>query len=510
MLFQYSENLAHTGTISYNCGAAPVEGATDFLWMVILSVCHKLGADTYLAATLLSALALILSAWLLMRLTDRRRQFIFVTAALSLMAVPQVWAAVQGFSPLFFGAFILLTLYGAINNLPLLTFSAAILTCLIRPDGVVFAVPLTAVLLLNQPRKFRSNLIKAVLIAAVPGIAYFIWRYNYFDSLLPLPFYVKSTFPRFALIFNAESLKLNLLFMAALSPLLLFAGYGMLSAPTAERKRLQKIAVAVLGTPLLFYSCMHLEQNLAYRFQYPFVIISLALAAYAVRFAPRPLYSLPALLLALAFMSPWYAIEAVRTLSMPSENIPYLSKALGELPCRGKIATTEAGRLPYYSGWETVDLWGLNTKELAREIVSPDYIRNFSPDLTVLHPLHGYYGDDYRFLTKPLKPAQHERSWENMLNNTMLGMGTNNYDLMMVPHMTAPPAGNPFGYVVPARKAIQQKIGYSGNFDVYYAFFVKRDSACHDELMNMLPKFGAITFRQYREAKQKFINEHRQ
>ena len=510
MLFQYSENLADTGCISYNRGGPPVEGATDFLWMVILSLFHKAGADTYMAAVTLSALALLFSAWLLMRLSGRRRPAVFALAVLSLLAVPQVFAAVQGFSPIFFGTFILLAFYGFLNNLPALIFSAAILTCLIRPDGVVFAVPLTAVFLAVNSNQLKSNLIKVVLIAVIPGCIYFIWRYNYFDSFLPLPFYVKSTFERFALIFNAESLKLNLQFFAALCPLLLFAFFGLLSAPAEERALLLKAAVALLAVPFLFYSCMHLEQNLAYRFQYPFVLISLALAAAAVRYAPHPMLGLPALLLSLAFMAPWYAVEGVRTLSMPSENIPYLSKALGNLPCHGRIATTEAGRLPYYSGWETVDLWGLNTKALARDIVTPEFIHDFNPDLVVLHPLHGYYGDDYRFLLRPIPPAHKERGWQNMLDNTMRGMGTNGYELVMVPHMTEPPPGNPFRNVVPLRKEIQQKLGYQGKFDVYYAFFIRRDSNCYQPLKAMLPRFGAISFDQYRANKQKFIEDRQE
>jgi hypothetical protein len=334
-----------------------------------------------------------------------------------------------------------------------------------------------------------------------------VWRFRYFDSLLPLPFYVKSNFQRVALLFNAESLKLNTLFILALSPLLLFAWYGILSADREARADAFKSAAALIGLPLLFYSCMHLEQNLAYRFQYPFVLISLALAAYAVRYAPHRIAGLGALAASLVLMLPWYAVEGVRTFSMPSENIPYLSKALGKLSCRGKIAATEAGRLPYYSGWDTVDLWGLNTKELAQKLVSPQYVQSYNPDLVVLHPLGGYYGDDYRFLTNGSYTVHTERGWQNMLDNVMAGIGTNRYSLVMVPHMTTPPEGNPFRGVVPLRKRIQNRLGYAGSFATYYAFFVRKDSPCYTELMRMLPHFGAISFAEYRRAKDRFISD---
>ena len=43
MLFRYSENLIDTGVISYNTNGDPTEGATDFLWMILLSVFYFFG-----------------------------------------------------------------------------------------------------------------------------------------------------------------------------------------------------------------------------------------------------------------------------------------------------------------------------------------------------------------------------------------------------------------------------------------------------------------------------------
>ena len=58
-LFRYSENFSSTGVISYNLNEQPTEGATDFLWMVILAILNKLGLDTYFSAIVLNFLALI-------------------------------------------------------------------------------------------------------------------------------------------------------------------------------------------------------------------------------------------------------------------------------------------------------------------------------------------------------------------------------------------------------------------------------------------------------------------
>ena len=508
MLFQYSENLAEGGRIAYNLGGPPVEGATDFLWMLVLSLCHRVGCDTYLAACALSAIALIASACLLVRLTGRRQMPLLPLTILALLAIPQMFAAIQGFSPFFFGAFILLAMIAFVEQRPKTLFLSAILTCLVRPDGVVFAMPLVGTYLLRHHAELKRNLVYVILIAVLPGVAYFAWRFTYFDSLFPLPFYVKSNFERVAALFNIDSLKLNLMFMVALAPLFFFTVFGMRWAKREERVSAILVALSLIVIPFFFYSSMQLEQNLAYRFQYPFVLIALALAALTLRYAPpSPVVGIAALC-SLVLMGPWYAIEGIRTLSMPCENIPYVSQAIGTLSCRGRIATTEAGRFPYYSDWETIDLWGLNTTELAQTLVTPDDLERYNPDLVVIHPLGGHYGDDYRFLQETDLPAHTNRSWGNMVENVYSGTRRGDYELLMVPHMAVHDTGNPLAWVPSVRQRLEDRAGYVGSFDTYYAFFIRKDSDCFQPLTELVSGFGAITFADYEKKKQAFIKEH--
>jgi hypothetical protein len=457
---------------------------------------------------LLSAIALVASAYLLVRLTKRRQPFLFPLATLVLLAIPQLFAAVQGFSPFFFGAFILLSMVAFIEQRPKTTFLAAILTCLVRPDGVVFAVPLVAAFLLRHRTDLKQNLIRVFLIAVVPGLVYFVWRFTYFDSLFPLPFYVKSNFERVAVLFNIDSLKLNIMFLVALSPLLLFAARGIRLADRELRTSALLVAITLIGVPFLFYSSMQLEQNLAYRFQYPFVLIALALTSIALRHTPPSPLAGIAVLCSLGLMGPWYAVEGIRTLSMPTENIPYVSKAMGDLACRGRVATTEAGRFPYYSNWETIDLWGLNTTELAQTLVTPEDIQRYNPDLVVIHPLGGHYGDDYRFLREAQLPRHTERSWGHMVENVYSGTRLGDYQLLMVPHMAVHDTYSPLAWVPRLRHALETRLGYVGSFDTYYAFFIRKDSECFQPLTELVAGFGAITLDDYEQKKQAFIGEH--
>lgn len=503
MLYIYSENLADHGVIAYNLADGPAEGATDFLWMVILSGLYKLGCGSHLAATVLSGAAAAGTAWVLTRLANLKGVMAFALVLLLLLGLPPVFAAVQGFSPLFFGFFIALSIYAYVRDRFALLSVAAILTCLVRPDGVVFAVPLVLSRLLLTREGFWRRVGQALLFAGVPGLAYFAWRAHYFGHLFPLPFYVKSHFDRVAGLFCAESVVANMKFVVGAVPFLILIDLGLRRTASRERLVYVLLIVSVLVIPLFFYSSMKLSQNIAYRFQYPLV-----LCAAAVAFALRPVRPgvrryLVAGVCSLALLSPLTAIETIRALSVPDENLPYVSAALGKLEGRGTMAVTEAGRLPYYSGWAGIDLWGLNTPALARTVVTPQYIRDAKPDLIVLHD----DTDDYSFLGVSGLQERKQRSWRNMTQNTYLGTDGETYASFMVPHMN--PERNqgalrPLAGLIPRVKRL---LGYEGSFDIYYLFLVRREFAGFDEVSELLADYGAIDVATYFERKAAFLEQ---
>ena len=74
---------------------------------------------------------------------------------------------------------------------------ASLLLGLARPEGNLFAAVSSATLLLLLPRERRVELLKRlVLWYALPGAAYFAWRWAYYGLPLPLPFYVKVGDPK--------------------------------------------------------------------------------------------------------------------------------------------------------------------------------------------------------------------------------------------------------------------------------------------------------------------------
>ena len=515
ILFQYSETLTDHGIIAYHPQQPPAEGATDFLWMILIALAYRLGISSFLFANLLSAGALLGTAFLLTRLAreslppqpDARRLFpaMFFAIALFLMLLPPFFAAALGFSPYAFGFLITLCVWYFLHENAWGLALSTLATCLLRPDGVVFTVPLFAAFLLMDRAKRKHRFTAGLLAAALPGMAYFLWRYSYFGLPLPLPFYVKSHFDRYLLIFNQDSLMTNLRFAAAVLPFILMAMFPS-SSPAFPRSKRVTVLITTLLVPLLFYSCMNLEQNIAYRFQYPFALIGLLLGVLGLSAEKKRVCSLiAAILWCLALTAPWYLMEGYRTLCTPTENMPRLAQKLGALSTPGRIATTEAGRLPYYSRWETMDLWGLNTPALARRVVTPDDLTAFAPDLIVLHTSGDYYGDDWRFLTSTNLILHTDRSWSNMVENTVLAARQTGCTLFMVPHRL-PEQADPFSARLAAlRPRINQAMNHQGSFDTYYAFLIRNNSPLYAELVALLRQQGAITYEQYQEDKERFI-----
>jgi hypothetical protein len=171
--------------------------------------------------------------------------------------------------------------------------------------------------------------------------------------------------------------------------------------------------------------------------------------------------------------------------------------ALGGVTPRGTMAVTEAGRLPYYSHWKTVDLWGLNTPALARKLVTPADVRRLRPDLIALHAL----GEDYGFVDAPNPVPRAERTWTHMVKNVYLGAKLDSYDLWMVPHRDRTRRAGFLGDISRKADRAMEAVGYRRKFHVYYLFLVRRDSPCAAFVRQVLQEHGAVDWTTYRERK---------
>ena len=479
--------------ISYNLNGGHVEGATDFLWMVILSILKVAGADPYLSSTILSMIALVGTAWIFFRITKTQNVSYFIFYIFFLTLLPTTPASIQGFSPLVFGFFIVLSAYFLIERKLNKLLIALLVLCLIRPDGIVIAGPLIVSFLILNKGNFRNDIVNIIKYFIIPGILYFAWRWNYFGEFLPLPFYVKSSFDRFLFLFNLDSLKENVIVVIMFFlPTIIFIARVLYLNKTP--KVIIALLIATFFIPFVFYSSMMLSQNVSFRFQYPMILSMLIILSGILHKYKNKKILLFWVTAQVLFLIPVTANNFLLLLRIPNEQGTYIAKGLNEITTKGRMLVTEAGRLPYYSKWDAVDAWGLNTPKFSKKLIQPDDIHEYKPDLIVMHA-------DYSFLSNIEDiPVQSERTWQNMGSNIAKGINMEKYQLLMLPYTTDNVKG-PFSTITDIiynmRESVRKMVKKTDRYKRYDAYFVRNDYNYANEVKQLLLNRDAISFEQY-------------
>ena len=478
ILFQYADNFARTGIISYIENGPRAEGGTDFLWLILLAAGHSVGIGIFALTGWINAASAIGIGWLLVKVSGHRVSPANVAAATLLpLAFPQVWAAIAGFSVFPFGFLIALCAYAFIERRDSLLAGASLVLCLFRPDGIVFAAPLAAMRVIDGPD--RISIIKQqIALFVLPGMIYFIWRWNYFGELLPLPFIVKSDAPRELGTFVAAETGLHELHLElewSLPIIIIFA------TSAAHRRLNIQLLLSLLVIPSLFYASMRLDQNWADRFHFYVVIATAMVAAVNWRNIRVPGWAMAALVAGLYLLElaePWktYALERIRD---RTNNVAAIAQELNTEGLRGTMATTEAGRLAFYSRWPAYDLWGLNTAQFAHRLMQPQDLIALNADLVIVYfPQNG----DVCLPNPAWKTPYQQRTWAHLGANAVVALSTAPYQLWMVP------------WAGPISGADSDRPTYrSPTDDKYLCFYIKNSYPDRESIVALLRRHGAIT-----------------
>jgi hypothetical protein len=426
ILYLFSRNLAQHGAITFFAFGPHAEGATDFLWMVMIAGGIKLGLPPFWAASLINFISVFLLGFVLARIARIRPSLLFLLfIAGAFGMLPQFSASLQGFSVLPFAVFLAaLALCFLDENdvfLPLVGFAL----CLFRPDGVVFAIPMLLAALIVYPRRRRRFVLDLALFF-VPGLAYFLWRWHYFGQLLPLPFLVKSNAIRVAHYLVVGSLIDS-------SHFLIFTLIVLAVALVGRMKSVQNRAVllCLLILPNLFYFAMRLDQDVGLRF---FIFYPVGLAV-LLTMNWRDIQPRHSLVLRVA-LGCWILLvfnRAGRELhlswGMQYTNRKAIGSELSHLP-NATLLTTEAGIVPFYSRWKTYDAWGLNTEQFATHLLQPADVALVHPDIVMLHT-----GDrPPECVVSPTWQTPYQvREWHTMTRNLVTGSDLAHYELWLAP-----------------------------------------------------------------------------
>lgn len=408
ILYEYSKNLAEKGIITYSTSTSPIEGATDFLWMLFIAIFKFIRIDEFASSLILNFFGALLLLRILNIKIDRLPIYI-----ICLILTPYLFASLLGFSSIIFASVYVLCIYLALNRNKYL-YLAVLILCLIRPDGVVWGIGviLTRVHCETDYNNIKKEIPTAILCLLIPGILYFIWRRWYFGEWLPLPFLVKSTGERDWLFFFKVS-------AASVARVLLpavFAGFFV-----EKRARFLARLVMLLCLPALFYSAMRLEQNIGNRFLSPMFFGALFLFSLENKISAILVYT------TLSILASYTITEGTgRQLFLSrNESVYFLSRELQK--SEGKMLITETGRLSYYSNWQADDPWGLNTPRFAHRLINEQDIKLGGYDLIMAHCNLALF--DSEMGTGESMP----RSWDNMCRVLMSYMKAYKYEIYLVP-----------------------------------------------------------------------------
>lgn len=415
MLMRYADHLAHGYGIVWNIGQHPVDGATDFLFMTAVAGLIRLGLAIGRSVRILGLGAHVLSVLLVYWVNRRIWGAGVVLAIISAMylAVGTGLSYVAAFFGTTFFALsaaitwtlgLLLirnsrmpTWMGALFSL------SALLTGLIRPEGVILGLlMLVAVTALRGWRASLTTIGVFVAVFILLGGAYFLWHWQYFGYPLPNPLYKKG----------GGSLYLDS-FWESLGNLLRFGGPFLLAFLIGLRAPLTRRLGLALFLPLLAFATAFIfisnETNFGGRFQYalwPLILLSyyplvsglgneLRLSSVVpLARSSQVIWIIAGCVMTYGLLQYSASQSCNLTVAQQSCGTAYeadgrydMGKLLSEYQGRGYVlATSEAGLLPLYSGWSTIDAWGLNDEWIAHHGgVTTAYLDQYKPDLIVFH-----------------------------------------------------------------------------------------------------------------------------
>ncbi len=411
MLMRYADHLAHGAGIVWNPGERPVDGATDFLFMVSAAGLIKLGLPVGRAVRAIAffshLLTILLIYWANRRLWGTGPALAAISALY--LAVGTGFAYVTAFfgTPFFALAGASTWTLGLLLTLredppPWLDLAFALsglVTGLIRPEGVILStLMLSAVLMLRGWKRSRRMLAIFIAVFLSLGGAYFLWRWHYFGYPLPNPFYKKG-----GGILHLDSLLSSLLNTARLcAPFWPAFVLGFRTRPTARQSL--AFLTPILGFALAFVLISD-EMNFGARFQY--VLLPLVLLCWyplvrelASLWPPQPAgpgrgaWVAAGVLITFGLL--FYSGAQNCFLSSPQQTCfaTYdadgrydVARMLSAYRDKGYVmATSEAGLLPFYSGWYAIDTWGLNDPWIAHHgEITAEYLERYRPHLIVFH-----------------------------------------------------------------------------------------------------------------------------
>ena len=422
--FRYGEHLANGFGLVWNIGQPPVEGYTNFLWVLMIASILLLKFNPVISTKLiglLSVLGIIILFWFITNdiFKDRKNKYIaFTVSTVFLLINPYTTIhTVSGLETMFYAFLLLGVVYSAwkiisfTNSKYIWLFAfLALLLSLTRPEGILVSLGLILSIIFISYKKNNSinNLtffIPVLILYLIPIVIYMLFRVSYFHELLPLPFLVKivynTTYPMEFL--NALVYLIPFILIILIPLFLKYQGFKI----NENNQKNFKYFLLILGITFFFANIVYVRtplMNYSQRFFYPsfvmfYVAFGIAISMLFNGIGKQNIKSTKnnqirlcsvtvLVVLVLLVFANFYGISDLKTqhdygISFDKSYIP-IGKSLSPFSDDNyTVAFADAGAVAYYSGWNFLDLAGLNDKFIAINGSTPEYLEQQNPELVI-------------------------------------------------------------------------------------------------------------------------------
>jgi hypothetical protein len=377
--FRYVKNFVEGHGLVYNVGER-VEGYTNFLWILLLSLFVKVGFDIVLVSKVLGILSGAMTIYLVYRfsvhLPGERGFYDLIAVYLLAVNLSFVYWDSSGLETNFFA---LLLTWGVLQKVremddekafPVSSLILA-MASMARPEGILvfgLVIVFDTLSTLMEERTMRIDM-RAVGLFLIIFLPYYIWRYAYYGYPLPNTFYAKTGG---GLGQVRRGLVYAMSFFLLYNVLPLLPGGLLLLRRVRSRGHLLILFVVTIYT--LYIIAVGGDHMILYRFFVPIIPLICLLTQEGLRTIPRltGMSHRPTLAVVLGII----ILTILPYGSQHRSKIEAMRKEIRTWIETGKwfhahaypgetLALGAAGAIPYYSGLRAIDFYGLIDTHIA-------------------------------------------------------------------------------------------------------------------------------------------------
>lgn len=366
--YRYAQNLFLGNGAYFNIGEK-VEGYSNFLYLLLLLPAFLFTTENiYIYSTLANTLLLFMGMFLFFKILTKHLSKTDALLGTSLIGLnPAVWANVTTGLETMLVLFIFVFFWHSVasprnrQNITLLILIST-LSMLARVDGFIFPTIVSFYLLLNKEKKLGLSLILYVISFMS---LYALIRYYYYDDIIANTYYAKVSGDLLQRIYAG----IKYLYMQTFFNGIAFYALFILFYFIKNRRTLIKQLLAFPSVFLFIWTAYLIYIGGDIYFE-RFLLVSLVLSIYyfLLFYSDRKL-SVKILLLLFAFIFSFSIFFQDGRFAYQEKNYDMwinLGKFLKVAPKDYVLAIDAAGKVPYYSELKTIDMLGLNNKEIGK------------------------------------------------------------------------------------------------------------------------------------------------